>query len=346
MFNSPVIDLVILLSFTYFVGSLIISAINESISGAFRLRQKWLQRAIERMFFDDKWRGFVEKNLITSPHIQSLMRGTRRYPAYIPSKNFVLAVIQHLGPDFPKDMLRHIDQSNLPPDFKQVLKDFVTDSENNFEKFKANIEAFYNSVMDRAAGWYKKQIRLVLLVIGIGLSVFLNLDTIKIANDALKDKGRLAETANNISQLIPRISADTVGTIVIRDEAGNVIFEQSIRSSALDTTRVRSEYESVKELTMEYTILTGYRLGYADWDDFKKQWFGIDQKRKNEQQNTASSEGNNSAVMQFLLKAFGVTITAFALLMSANYWFDLMNKVANIRAVGRRPNGDPKVSSH
>lgn len=40
MFNSPVLDLVILLSFTYFIGSLILSAINEAIAGAFRLRQK------------------------------------------------------------------------------------------------------------------------------------------------------------------------------------------------------------------------------------------------------------------------------------------------------------------
>jgi len=36
MFNSPVLDLVILLTFIYFTGSLILSAINEAIAGALR----------------------------------------------------------------------------------------------------------------------------------------------------------------------------------------------------------------------------------------------------------------------------------------------------------------------
>ena len=88
MFNSPVINLIILLSFTYFIGSLILTSVNEFIAALFRLRQKQLQFALENLFPGTNWEAFVQGTLIKSPHLQSLMKTATEYPAYIPAKSF------------------------------------------------------------------------------------------------------------------------------------------------------------------------------------------------------------------------------------------------------------------
>lgn len=66
MFESPVIDLAILLSLTYFVASLLLSAINETlVNGFLRLRQTNLKTAFENLLLGksdaerDAWKKFV-----------------------------------------------------------------------------------------------------------------------------------------------------------------------------------------------------------------------------------------------------------------------------------------------
>jgi hypothetical protein len=261
------------------------------------------------------------------------MRAKDRYPAYIPSKNFILAVVQQLGPDFPKDMLAEIEKSNLPPGFKQVLKDFAIDSNNDFEKFKKNMETFYNNVMDRASGWYKKKIRRVLLIIGILLAIILNIDTIRIVNDALRDKKQLQATTDRIADLLPNISADS-SSVTIRDKDQNVVFQQNVKVN-IDSAQMpdKTKRAQLKQLTLQYEDVTGYHLGYPSWASFQNEWFSI-------RPDADKQEGTIDTIIHFLAKLLGVIITGFALQVSANYWFDLMNKAVNIRAVGKRPNGE------
>jgi hypothetical protein len=40
--------------------------------------------------------------------------------------------------------------------------------------------------------------------------------------------------------------------------------------------------------------------------------------------------------------AFGLLMTMFALSLGAPFWFDMLNKVVNIRAAGRAPEEKPK----
>src|SRR5215831_10158138 len=134
MFNSSVLDLIILLAFTYFVGSLLLSSINESITQGLRsLRQTHLKAAIENLLFDEKWKGFVQNTLMKSPQILSLMKDKNTYPAYIPANNFVLAVIEQINPEeYTSDKIQNaIEQSALPEQFKKVLKTIATKATGN-----------------------------------------------------------------------------------------------------------------------------------------------------------------------------------------------------------------------
>jgi len=319
MLNSPVLELVILLSFTYFIGSLILSAINEALAGWLRLRQEQLQKALESMFFEADWKSFIRTQFIKCPNIQALMKRKGRYPAYISSTNFVQAVIEIVGPgNYTKETLSTaINESNvIPAQFKQVLLGILARAGGDLDEFEKRLEDFYTNVMDRATGWYKRKIRRILLFLGIILCVLLNLDTVKIVNDALKDQNRLSQTVDKITAQLSNISLQN-DSISIKDSAGVIVYKVSGRPDTIlnkDSTDFRKLFRQNEGLKVVYEQATGYRLGYDDTADFKKQWKG-----------------------GFWKKLLGVLITAFALQLGSNYWFDLMNKAVNIRAVGRRP---------
>jgi len=334
MFNSTVIDLVILLSFIYFVGSLVISSINEGIASALSLRPDALKTALENLLFSPAWCDFVQTKLITSPHIQSLMKATDKYPSYIPAKNFVLAIIGEIGSDNykPGRLQAAIMKSGLPPEFQKVLGDLAASVGNDIDDFEKSLEEFYNNAMDRAGGVYKRKIRMITWIIAFILAFFLNLDTVKIVKDQLADTKKLDQTVDNLAAQISNIKVDS-GTVSIKTKDGviSVSREQAVKRAATvpgkvavattkDTTNnLNRNIKQARDLTLFLQQNSGYNLGYTGWADFTTQWHGFG---------------------AILLKLLGIIITSFALQLSSGFWFDLMNKAVNIRSSGKKPDTD------
>jgi hypothetical protein len=336
MLNSAVLDLVILLTFTYFIGSLLLSAINESLTqGIWKLRQKNLKTALENLFFDGAWKGFVDNTLLKSPHIQSLAKGVinekENFPAYVPANNFILALIEQIGSaNYSSATLQNaIGNSQLPLQLKTVLQNIAAKADNKIEGFEKGVEQFYNDAMDRAGGWYKKEVRRILLILGFVLSALLNIDTLKISTDALSEKKALKENVDKIVMQLPNIQLTKNGdqsTVTIKDGKGKTMATQTATLDAkVDSahkTAFKTTVENFKNIEGFYESTTGIGLGYKDCKDALDQWFGGD--------------GINK-IGSFLKKILGLLITAFALQLGSNYWFDLLNKVVNLRAVGKKP---------
>jgi len=97
MFNSTVLDLVILLSFTYFIGSLLISSLQEMIATGLNMRAKELETALNNLLFDSDWKSFVNDKVLKSPFIEVLRKEADKFPSYIPAENFARAVMQQIG---------------------------------------------------------------------------------------------------------------------------------------------------------------------------------------------------------------------------------------------------------
>jgi hypothetical protein len=341
MFNSPILDLIILLAFTYFMGSLLLSTINESVSnGLFRLRQNGLKDALEMLFLKPEWKTFVQGQFIKSPHIQSLMRDAKKYPAYIPANNFILAVIQMIGSKnyIQGNLQNAIASATLPDDFKQVLQDIAAKADNKLENFEKGLARFYDDAMDRAGGWYKKRIRLILLLLGFTLSAALNLDTLKIADDALNNKQHQKETIDKIVAQLPNIRMDRdslTTTVTIKDAEGKILVSQKASlDTAVDRTpgskSAKASLESFHTIQLMYENTSALSLGYKGWADAQSQWTGTHGKTWFER------------LGAFIKKLLGVLITAFALQLGSNYWFDMLNKAVNIRAVGKKPEENKK----
>jgi hypothetical protein len=107
-------------------------------------------------------------------------------PAYIPSPTFATALIDIVAPPDPSkarvldDVRQGIEKLPVSPT-RQALLSLVAATEKDVAEFQQKVEGWFNDSMDRASSWYKNRAQVILLLIGVVVSVGLNVDTIKLA---------------------------------------------------------------------------------------------------------------------------------------------------------------------
>jgi hypothetical protein len=96
-------------------------------------------------------------------------------------------------PDF-SGLREKID--NLPPgDIRTVLLTLFDNADNDLERAKQNVEAWFDSTMDRVSGWYKRKTQLILLVLAFIVTGAMNADTIKLTSTFLQNPALRGEIA-------------------------------------------------------------------------------------------------------------------------------------------------------
>ena len=362
IFNSPVINLAILLSFIYLLGSIIITSVNEALASVLKWRSKSLNDALDNLFLlDPEWKTFLETKIEKSPHFIALQSKAETYPSYIPDKNFAKAIIDELRvhsnsnnlvkikQDLVSDLAK--EQPVIPKNLSKLIISFLNNTENSVLNAEQKIDdlenqlcEFYNNAMDRVTGIYKRNLNMITMVLSILAAVILNIDTIKIATDSLKNPQALNDASAKIAQQMSsgKVSGDN-NHISIKNAKDSVIISQtftsliqnSVATVNNDTTRqnakaiadFKSELKNINNIVIE-TKDMGLPVGYKDENDFKAQWW---------------SDECGSGFKNFMVKLLGIFITAFALRLGAPYWFDVLNKVVNIRSAGIKP-GEPDKS--
>lgn len=338
---SPVINLILLLAFTYFIGSLIISAINEAITGVFRQRPKHLEEGLKNLFFDEHWAAYISGHFLKSPFIESLLRKKEQFPAYIPAKNFAQAVVTHCSLDLGKmdasSVISAVDAAEcLPEKMKLVIKGFIQEGHVRVADLEHSLEEFYNSAMQRVSGWYTRFVRRLVFYLSFAMAASLNIDTIRIVGEGLSDKEHLERAADNITSQVATMNQTGAMNVVMNGDTVRVSVQKE-PVVAIDSARPFREVvgalntatrQRVSSVEMVYANTTGYGIGYAGWEDFKNDW-GYKLKR--------NGSGMYMEWGNFWKKLIGLLITAFALQLGSGYWFGVLNKVVSIRAAGVKP---------
>ncbi len=127
---------------------------------------------------------------LSSLHLPSVFTLVEQWspnlPAYIPSPTFATALIDIVAPPDPSkarvldDVRQGIEKLPASPT-RQALLSLVAATEKDVVEFQQKVEGWFNDSMDRASSWYKNRAQVILLVIGVVISVGLNVDTIKLA---------------------------------------------------------------------------------------------------------------------------------------------------------------------
>ncbi|MEO8771278.1 MAG: hypothetical protein ABI402_14380 [Ferruginibacter sp.] len=70
----------------------------------------------------------------------------------------------------------------------KILLMHLKNSVYSLEDFSKKLEGWFNDTMDRVSGWYKRQVQLILFIIGLVMAIMFNVDTIDIADKLTTDK--------------------------------------------------------------------------------------------------------------------------------------------------------------
>ena len=245
MFNSQPLSVVLGLIFIYLIYSLLGSLITEIIATNFQIRNFVLKHAIKKMLNDSapsKERSFGSF-FFKHPLIKALATGNfiSRSPSYIKSETFSKVVLDLLrgktimaGESSCLAIEHSINTCTIAwkadeagpvtiaGDTKDYMQSIWADSQGDTDKFRSLLEQWFNEMMDRATGWYKKYTQFILFVVGLSIAIIFNIDTVAIAtklhdNPALQEKvvgmaGTYLEKHPESAEIIQaEINADTTG---------------------------------------------------------------------------------------------------------------------------------------
>jgi len=163
-----VIDVAIGLIFVYLLMSLMCSIVQEFIANITSWRGKHLRNSIKAMLNDPTMTGLAER-LYRHPRIATLTFASK-LPSYIPSVTFAKALV---------DLV--VEDNNFHPAVEGPLAPFIKDAKGEIDRLEAGLTKWFDDSMDGFSGWYKRNVQLVLFVLGLALAVVLNVNSLEIA---------------------------------------------------------------------------------------------------------------------------------------------------------------------
>ena len=221
MFGSEVLEVAIGLVFLYLLLSLICSSIREGIEAVQKARAIDLERGIRELLHDRGGTGLASA-LYNHPLVFGLFQGeydpTRltkgrmpgrgNLPSYIPARNFSAALLDIVargkgvaagtgGQKTAADAgttpisLESLRAGVVTLDNEAVRRALLTaidTAQGDLQRAQANVEAWFNSSMDRVSGWYKRRTQNIIFAVGLLLTIAVNADTLAVAGSLVRDE--------------------------------------------------------------------------------------------------------------------------------------------------------------
>uniref|UniRef100_UPI00404AA58B hypothetical protein n=1 Tax=Fulvivirga sp. TaxID=1931237 RepID=UPI00404AA58B len=382
MTGSIALDVVIGLVFIYLLYSLLASVIQEIIATNFSFRAKILEKAILRMLEDEKASTAFSDRLKTWIHLllPTKIRGEdlsktfydhplikylgedkwNSLPAYITANNFSKVLIDILRGDNVKpgdDIRSHIEQwlefDNDQVDLskmgstKKYLRSLWLDAQGDIEVFKKSMEDWFDNMMEHASSWYKQYNQVFLLIIGLFIAVFFNVDTILITKKLSNDpelRAQIIQQADQFRKDHPNLLEEyelakkeieentTLDSISRVQEAKNTKKEYEERIARRDTLMNRAQSLIENEIASVSDVIG---LGWSDPCEGKK---------KNERCKLNCGFVPNGS-NHWALRIVGWLLTALAISLGAPFWFDLLNKLMKLRGAVQSSSGKSSGSN-
>src|SRR5262245_1348395 len=284
MFGSGAIDVAIGLAFIFALLSLICSSVTELVSQLLGWRAQTLEQGIRNLITDPATREAFYRH----PLIRSLgnpnKSGEAAHPSYLPSRMFALVLLDVLAPAQADPKAPAKDQA-VADELRRALQALAGTAGTNLEALRGKVEGWFDDVMDRASGWYKRKAQWMLLAVALVVTGIANADAISLATSLWQS---------------PSLRASVV-------EAASAYASEQAASGEEDT---------LEELRHHLDELAnrGLPLGW-----------GGDKVLSSREPGAWAS------------KVAGLLLTALAASLGAPFWFDLVNKLMNVRSTGNVP---------
>ena len=406
-FGSEFLDIVIGLIMVYLLLSLLVSSLNELIMSVFTSKRgEVLYTAIRTMLSDDfnpkqskKKQDKQDKSAKTvdpdkadlgvqfyqHPLIVKFARNKQNSsedekhnrPSYLNKANFSKILIDIL--DDPEAINRDFTQlaerikAQVPEGpTRTSLLTFVREAQGDVDKLDKLLQQWYDDMMERASGWYKRHVQKVLLILGFVTSVAIDADTFSIADKLANDpeaREKIVQLANTyissqtkkdtVVQGIPAAGttqADTGSSTaaappVTNAQAPSNTVTQTV--STLPKSRIDSINGAINDLVTDELYEAREILGMG-WEIPKYKDISAKLKKDKPGKNQTwaavqkySDDLFHAVIGQLSIQKFiGWLITALAITLGAPFWFDILKKVVNVRNTGSKPDSEKQEAKN
>lgn len=218
MFDSRVFDVVLGLAAVYGLLALGCSWVGEWISSMRELRASTLERAIGEFLRSqarDQEDGkgaskplFGPAELYAHALVAPLSRrgkdGKPGRPSHVPSWILARAVwdlaVPRDGNDADADLQKVVD--GIPIDaVRALVASSLAEGRTKASEVRADLETYFESQMDRARGWYARNMQKVVVVIAIAITLALNVNSVAIAESLWNDDAARAAMVQAAGEL-------------------------------------------------------------------------------------------------------------------------------------------------
>ena len=208
----------------------------------------------------------------------------------------------------------------------RVFSALLAESERDVEKLKVNMETWFDNSMERVSGWYKRKSQWVHLVLAAALTVGINVDSIQIVQNLSRDSALrdslVAQAQTYAKQNPPPTDANSPESyqqLLARLNDLNLPIGWWIAPA---TNPANAAAVDVQRRAAE----AGHRIApFVSWGDLR------------------SSASWNKLAQAVGFHVWGWLLTAIAVSLGAPFWFDMLNKVINLRSSGKAPEEKPKA---
>jgi len=316
------LDVALGLSFIFFLFSVLVSTTSEMILSWTNARGKMLWKAISHLLPQSTHgkdaqplQDFVAHPLMAAMHRHSSANASvaKDFPSYMSNSQFsqvLMDLLETKGTAEKAETRWEIVQSGikaLPEAAKGPLMALSRDAERNLlpgqeptSVFQFLAGQWFDSMMDRTTGWYKRLTQVWNFGVGLVLAVACNLNVMAITR-ALSTNDELRAAFLQKAEASVKAQSDLAARMGVEESKGaRAIFD-----------------EAVTELAD-----AGFPVGW------------------NKTTAAAWSKHPISTLFESLL---GWLMAGAAAALGAQFWFDLMKKIINMRGTGSRPDSGQNV---
>jgi hypothetical protein len=355
---NPIIETVIGLVFVYLLLSMLCSTIQEWVAAVLGLRASTLEDGVKSILSNDT--GLANR-ILAHPLIKGTsrqswwdkLRGKEGRPSYISAEIFAKAFLAETGvtvgsTGVPQVPAAGAAGNKISPDVQKVLDTLATFAPAEIDQLRKSVEQWYNDAMDRVSGWYRRKAQVIILVIGAALAAGLNADSVMLAAAFWHDPTLRAATAEAATQYVKthktevdRLRAQQYpSTTKSTGPTSAPEREQQFKDSTKDLNDTIADVQGqIGKLNLPFGWTCG--MGSDESSDTSKPANTPASPAKGKAAANATSgcvwEQQPSGTDGWVLKFLGLLATTLAISQGAPFWFDLLQKLVNLRLSGDAP---------
>ncbi len=321
MFSLQFLDISLGLIVVYLLLSLSCTVINEFVSRIMSYRAKDLEAGIKNMLKDHKLPNLA-KDFYSHPLIKGLSR-EGSIPSYISAQSFTKTLLSNIAPiaansaNTMTEVRGAIEKLNKNSEVRKTLLALIDQAGDSVKDFHNNVEVWFDEVMDRVSGWYRKRSQMINIIVALAIAIGANADTLEITRSLSKDPALREALVLQAQELAKRIPPEVASksnddtTSKSPENAGPVEKPKGDKSLFVNAD-ITETFDKLNE--------AGIPLGWKG-QDLPQDFPG------------------------FINKIIGLLLTALAISLGAPFWFDILKKVVNIRAAGNVPEPPSKPTA-